>query len=126
MLGSLFGGIFGKYIVGGIGILGMAAALYIAMLTVQVKEKENVIIRQEHTISVQDGKIQALELVEALQNKANEVLNERLLDGEEEQRDLNQQLEFILSRGEEHDGPVAPVLEDVVRKLKDTSHEHPH
>lgn len=125
MLGNLFGGIFGKYIVGGIAILGVAAALYIAMLTVQIKEKENVIIRQEHTILVQDGEIQGLELIRALQIKANDLLNLRLLEGEKEQRDLVEQLEFIFSRGEEYDGPVAPVLEDVVRKLKD-SHEQTH
>ncbi len=122
MLGSLLGGILGKYIAAGVGILGLSGLLYIGWLTIQLKTNENIILRQQQVILVQDGEIQGFQLKEALQEKANEVLNKRLVQSESEQEHLNKQLEFIFSRGKEADGPVAPVLEDVVRNPEELKH----
>lgn len=115
MLGSILGGTVGKFIAGGIAIIGLGGIIYILVLQGQVKDRDLSILRQQATIQAQASTIESLELQWKLSEAANEVLNERLKLRAIEVEQLTGEIEDILNQGEENDGPVAPVLDSILR-----------
>lgn len=115
MLGNLLGGTIGKFILGGVGIVAVAGVIYILVLQGQLKDKDALNARQQVMIQAQAQKIEALDLQWRLQEAANAVLDERLKARDLELEALNADIESILTQGAENDGPVAPILDGVVR-----------
>lgn len=115
MLGNLLGGTIGKFILGGVGIVAVAGVIYILVLQGQLKDKDALNARQQVMIQAQAQKIEALDLQWRLQEAANAVLDERLKARDLELEALNSDIESILTQGAENDGPVAPILDGVVR-----------
>ena len=119
MLADIFGSVLGKWIVGGVAVLGLGAVIYILVLQGQIKDRDLSIVRQQQTIQAQHNQIESLKLQAQLQEAANEILNERLKARQLEIDILTDDLEAIYSQGEENDGPVAPVLDGIVRDSRD-------
>ena len=127
MLGSILKTAFGwlglnKWLVGAVGAAGLAALLSIGWLNLQLSWKDATIAKQETkiteqttTINNQKSKIDALELTSRLDKKANDVLNDRVQSSQDELHKLIEQIDSINSKGAEDNGPVAPVLDEVVR-----------
>lgn len=113
--GNLLGGTIGKFILGGVGIIGVAAVIYILVLQGQVKDRDLRIVTQQATIQAQASRIEALDLQWKLTVAANETLNERLKVRQLQIDNLNYDIQAIYSQGAENDGPVAPVLDSIVR-----------
>jgi hypothetical protein len=115
VLGSILGSTVGKFVAGGIAIIGLGGIIYILVLQGQVKDRDLSILRQQATIQAQASTIESLELQWKLSEAANEVLNERLKLRSVEVEQLTGEIEDILNQGEENDGPVAPVLDSILR-----------
>lgn len=115
MLGNILGGTIGKIVAGVIAAAGVAAVVFILVLQANIANLERDKVIQQQMIQAQNNRIQALELQTKLDSAANEILNERLRSRQVEIDTLTNELESIYSQGEENDGPVAPVLDSIVR-----------
>jgi hypothetical protein len=115
VLGSLLGSTVGKIVAGAVGIAAVGAVIYILMLQGQVKDRDLAVARQQAMIQAQAQRIEALDLQYKLTQSANDTLNERLKVREIQVDNLNAEIEDILKQGAENDGPVAPILDSVVR-----------
>ncbi len=115
MLANFLSGWIGKAVLGVVGAIGIAAVIFILVLQGQIKDKDLAIRNQQIVIQAQSQKIEALNLQALLDKTANDVLNERLKTRAAEIDNLNSDIENILKQGAENDGPVAPVLEGIVR-----------
>ena len=104
-----------KWLIGAVGAAGLAALLSIGWLNLQLSWKDNTILKQQQTITTQSQKIDTLNMLDKLNKKANDALNDRVESSQDELQDLINRTEAINAKGPEDDGPVAPVLDDVVR-----------
>lgn len=113
--GSLFGSTIGKIVAGIIAAIGISGVIFILVLQANIANLERDKLVQQQMIQAQHQRIQALELQTRLDQAANEILNERLRTRQLEVDNLTNEIESIYAQGDENDGPVAPVLDNVVR-----------
>jgi uncharacterized protein HemX len=115
VLGNFLGGTIGKVtaVIALVALVG--AGFYVMNLRHAVASQEAAILRQQGTIQAQASTIETLTLQSKLQEAANSILEERLNTRAIEIELLTSEIESILIQGEDNDGPVAPVLDSVVR-----------
>lgn len=107
-------GTLAKYLlVASVAVMALGGA-YLAWTKFQLSRAETEIAEQKAEIVQLSDKVSSLQFDKGVQSDVIDALEERLSKRQQEIENLNDEVQEILSRPEEDDGEVAPVLRDVL------------
>lgn len=106
-----------SWLLGGTVLAFVAVGGFAAWQTYQVARQETQIVQLVNDNQTLRNNVKSLEMREAAQQAANDILADRIAKQREANEELQNELEIIYETPEEFDGPIAPILRDYLDRL---------